>query len=231
MLRAMKDYLRRRVLTRRGIDVEVRRPTFMAGERSGMWTVLPDLLNRDSVVYSFGVGDNLGWELAMVQRFGLTLHAFDPTPASVSWVAQQRLPEQIHFHPIGLAGHDGVCRFSLPRHGSRFNFRPSEAGESSMSVEAPVNRLSTIMKQLGHDRIDVLKIDIEGGEYPALDDMLASGIMPRQLLVEFHHHFPGIGIAKTEAAVRALKIDGYRIFDMSKRGLEIGFVNDAKKQT
>ena len=229
MFRAFKDLCRRQSLTRRGIVREVSRPQFTAGERSGVWTVLPDQLGRDSVVYSFGVGDNLAWDLAMVNQFGLTLHAFDPTPASVQWVSQQKLPSSLRFHPIGVAGHDGTCEFALPSRGSRFNFRPAAkpAEASREIVAAPVNRVTTIMKQLGHHHVDVLKIDIEGGEYPVFDDMLASGIAPRQLLVEFHHHFPGIGIRRTEEVVSKLKKVGYQIFDISNRGLEIGFVKAA----
>ena len=122
-----------------------------------MWAVCPDLLDhRESVVYSFGVGDNLAWDLALAARFGLTVHAFDPTPASVAWVAQQSLPPNLLFHPIGLAGHDGTLNFSLPRRG-RFNFRPAapDTPIDSSSISAPVGRLTTHMQRLpGHNRLD-----------------------------------------------------------------------------
>jgi len=43
------------------------------------WAVWPGSIRRDSVVYSFGVGDSVGWDLEMIERFGATVHAFDPT--------------------------------------------------------------------------------------------------------------------------------------------------------
>jgi hypothetical protein len=92
------------------------------------------------------------------------------------------------------------------------------------SIEAPVNRLTALLDRLGHNRIDVLKIDIEGGEYVVIDDLLSGGIAVKQLLVEFHHHFPGVGIAKTLKAVRDLQKAGYRIFHISERGLEMSFI-------
>ena len=67
-------------------------------------------------------------------------------------------------------------------------------------------------------------MDIEGGEYDVIDDMLQCDIPVRQLLVEFHHHFPSIGLAKTLRAVRALEKAGYRIFHISQRGLEFSFL-------
>ena len=35
-----------------------------------------------------------------------------------------------------------------------------------------VKKLSTIMKELGHQWVDVLKIDIEGNEWPVLEGMI-----------------------------------------------------------
>lgn len=234
MLRTIKNYFRRRRLTVRGIRPELTLPTFTAGDRSGVWTVWHEPLSATSVVYSFGVGDNLAWELALIERFGLQVWAFDPTPASVAWAARQTLPEQLHFHAVGLAGHDGTLRFTLPNRGSRFNFRPSAASTASTStsaaevVEAPVARLATLLSKHGHRAIDVLKIDIEGGEYAALDDFLSADILPRQLLLEFHHHFPGIGLPATERAVTLLRERGYKIFHMSERGLEFSFLRDER---
>jgi FkbM family methyltransferase len=229
MLRAIKNYFRRRQLTRRGIVCQRTLATLTSGDRSGVWTVWPDLLGRHSVVYSFGVGDNLAWDLAMTARFGMTLHAFDPTPASAAWVASQSLPSGLFFHPTGLAGHDGMLRLALPCRGSRFNFRPVAQSPQPQGniVEVPVSRLATHLELLGHDHLDVLKLDIEGGEYAALDDLLASHIPVHQILVEFHHHFPGIGIARTERAVKALADAGYEIFHISDRGLEMSFVSAA----
>jgi FkbM family methyltransferase len=223
-----KNYLRRRRLQTSGIRPAIAFDMFTAGARSGVWSVWPAPLRRDSVVYSFGVGDNLAWDLALVERFGLTVHAFDPTPASVAWVARQALPPGLVFHPIGLAAHDGMLPFSLPSRGSRFNFRPlADARSASNQVEAPVRRLRTLMRELGHERLDVLKMDIEGGEYAAIEDLLANPVNIGQLLIEFHHHFPGIGLPRTVAAIHALERAGYRIFHISERGLEFSFVHES----
>ncbi len=36
----------------------------------------------------------------------------------------------------------------------------------------PVKTLKTIMKELGHDRVDLLKVDVEGSEYAFLEDAI-----------------------------------------------------------
>ncbi len=158
----------------------------------------------------------------MIARFGVTIHAFDPTPASVAWVARQALPSQFHFRAVGLAARDGVARFRAPRRPGGFNFTPATSDDEN-AVAAPVRRLSTLMAELGHARIDVLKLDIEGSEYEVLADMLARESPVEQLLVEFHHNLPGIPFARTETAIRSLVGAGYRLFHVSERGLELSF--------
>ena len=44
-------------------------------------------------------------------------------------------------------------------------------GRGAGSIE--VKKLSTIMQELGHEWVDVLKIDIEGHEWPVLEGMIA----------------------------------------------------------
>jgi hypothetical protein len=48
----------------------------------------------------------------------------------------------------------------------------------------------------------------------------------RQILVEFHHRFPGVGVARTRRAVERLNAGGYRIFFASDSGEEYSFVLD-----
>jgi hypothetical protein len=53
--------------------------------------------------------------------------------------------------------------------------------------------------------------------------MLACRIPVKQLLVEFHHRWPHIGVAKTKRAIQELNAAGYRIFNVSPGGEEYSF--------
>jgi len=87
------------------------------------------------------------------------------------------------------------------------------------------HRLKTVMDNLGHRKIDILKMDIEGAEYKVIDDFLSSGIDVRQLLVEFHHgKFNGISNADTKRAIQKLYNRNYRIFYLSARQREFSFI-------
>ena len=91
----------------------------------------------------------------------------------------------------------------------------------------PVERVRTIMKRLLHEKIDLLKLDIEGAEYGVLRDMLDIGILPTQILVEFHHGKRKKGrvpVSETKNLVERLKGFGYSIFWASESGRELALV-------
>jgi FkbM family methyltransferase len=185
--------------------------------------ICPEGLSPASVIYSFGIGDDLSFEQDLIDRFGLTVHAFDPTPQSLAWVRLQNLPQNLVVHEFGVADYDGVAQFAPPPK-DWVSFSMARTLPRAGFIDAPVRRLSTIMADLGHSHLDLLKMDIEGAEYRAVPDVLSSGIRPAQIMVEFHHRISGIGHRKTRGAIRLLVQAGYRVIDVSPDGNEITFV-------
>jgi FkbM family methyltransferase len=164
--------------------------------------------------------------LALIARFGVTVHAFDPTPRTLQWINAQTLPPRFVFHPWGVAAHDGTGRFSPPHNPGHISHSLIERDTPWPAIEVPVRRLATLLGLLGHESIDLLKMDIEGAEYEVIDDLLSSGVAVDQLLIEFHHRWPEVGIDKTRKAIRQLHDAGYRIFTSSASGEEYGFLKN-----
>lgn len=195
------------------------------GTTYGGYAVVPAALSGSSVVYSFGVGEDASFDLALIERFGARVHAFDPTPRSLAWVEQQSFPQSFVFHPVGVAGADGTLTLHAPPHEDHVSFSPVARKGSGGAVEVPVKTVRTLMAELGHDRVDLLKADVEGGEYDVIADLLANGPRPGQLLLEFHHHLPTIPLARTKRAIADLRAAGYLLFDQSEAGAEMSFVH------
>lgn len=195
------------------------------GTEYGGYAVCPAGLDQHSVVYSFGVGCDVSFDRELIALRRVTVHAFDPTPRSIAWVKAQTLPPEFQFHPWGIADFDGSASFHAPKDPTHVSHTLLEGGNVGAGmVEVPVFRLRTIMNKLGHDRIDILKMDIEGAEYGVLSDVLGSGIPISQILIEFHHHRSGIPVEKTQAAVDALEQAGFRAFHESASGYEFSFL-------
>lgn len=202
---------------------DARLPYLHIGTEYGGWPVLPDRLGLDSIVYAAGVGTDISFDLGVIDRFGCVVEAFDPTPRCLAWIRAQALPPEFRFDPVGVGAEDGEVPFFEPKRADYVSFsaQPGE-GASARPLSFPVRRIGTLMAARNHDRLDVLKIDIEGFEYAVIDDLLASGIRPGQLLVEFHHGMYGIEPKETLDAVEKLKAAGYGIFYVSDAGHEYG---------
>ena len=227
-LRTAFRLAKRRVSALVGLDVwqraEVTVPTARLGAPGGRWTIATSGLGPETVVYACGVGTDVSFELELIDRCGVTVHAFDPTPLSVEWVAAQRFPPAFHFHPYGVADYDGTARFAPPRKRKFASFSMVRGGGVGAGIEAPVRRLDTLCRSLGLPPADVLKLDIEGAEYAVLADLLAGDRRPAQILVEFHHRWREVGAGRTRQAIDRLRGAGYRVADVAPNGLELTFV-------
>ncbi len=197
--------------------------------KDGGWWFTPEGLTDDSIVYSLGVGDDIDFDLAVIEKYGVEVHAFDPTPSSIDMLDATDLPQQFAFHPWAVSASDGSLSLypHLRKDGTKSDIMYTMIAEKETiddAIEVPAYSLSTISEKLGHDRIDLMKMDIEGAEYEVLDGLLSSSIKPTQLLVEFHHRFPGIGLEKTADIIERLRGAGYKIFAISKIGREVSFL-------
>ena len=182
------------------------------GSDYGGYSVDLSAIDSSAIVYSLGIGQDISFDLSLIERFGVNVEAFDPTPKVQKWIASQSLPPEFHFHPEGIARHDGEEAFYLPPREDWVSHSIIPARQyGNQSVRLPVLRLSTAMKRLGHTHIDILKMDIEGAEYAVIEDIVSSEIPVNQLLVEFHHRLSSVGTKKTGQALALLDQYGMKI--------------------
>jgi FkbM family methyltransferase len=153
----------------------------------GGWVVPTSLLSRDSICYLAGVGEDTTFDEALIERFGCQVFAFDPTPKAVRH--GERVAESLpsfHFLAVGLAGSDGNRRFYPPADPSHASYSIDNLQKTTAAVSADCLSLTTLMRRLGHDRIDLLKLDIEGSEYEVLEALREARVEPTVICVEFH---------------------------------------------
>jgi FkbM family methyltransferase len=189
----------------------VRRVERFGSDYGGYW-LDSSMIHSDATIYSLGIGEDVSFDLSLIERFGVDVQAFDPTPSVKKWLASQPLPWQFHFHEVGIAAHDGEEVFYLPPRKDWVSHSVIPARQySNDSLRFAVMRLSTAMKLRGHTRIDVLKMDIEGAEYAVIEEIAREGIPVAQILVEFHHRLSSVGTDKTRTALSQLRKYGMKI--------------------
>jgi len=209
------------------VTIDAETQTTKLGSGYGEWTLITSRLNEKSTVYSFGVGEEAAFDIGLIELIGCKIFAFDPTPKSLDWVKSNISNPDFIMHPFGLSHTDGQMKMYLPKNldhvsGSILNKQSHLKNE----IQANFKRLKTIMNELQHEQIDVLKMDIEGAEYKVIDDIIACGINPGQILIEFHHRFGGIGIRETELAVNKIRNHGYLLYHVSETLEEFSFMHN-----
>jgi FkbM family methyltransferase len=181
-------------------------------------------LSTDAVIYSLGVGTQIEFDLALAAR-GIPVHLFDPTPRSVDFMRGHAGNRLLRYQPIGVWVHDGQARFHFDRAAAAAaevcNASITDLFDRTESFEAPVATLPSLMAHSGHDRIDVLKADIEGAAVAVLEHALDHGIEPAQIVVELErprglremHRF----FARVAALLDRLRARGYRVIRLPRR--------------
>lgn len=187
--------------------------------------ILADSLNSSSVVYSFGIGEDLSFSNKIIEKYGCHVFAFDPTPKAINYVNNHDLSKNclFHFIPIGVANYDGMTKFHLPTNDDYVSGSIEKwQGLKEESILVQVLKLNSIMTELGHNRIDLLKMDIEGTEFNVCEDIVKSGIEINQICVEIHDRFFEDGYKRLKKMIWELNKVGYYL--ASRKGDDLTFV-------
>lgn len=205
-------------------DTQIDRAKRWMGNNYGGFFIHPDALRNTSVVYSFGIGTDISFDTDIIKEYACTVHGFDPTPKSIEWMGNN-LVDGLQFYPYGIYVQNGSYPMHLPLHKEHVSgsvLRTKNVGLETVDVS--MKTLTTIVNELGHTRIDLLKMDIEGAEYEVLADIVRSPIPIGQIAVEFHHRFFVDGIGKTREIITLLNNSGYLVFGVSETGEEVSFI-------
>ena len=186
------------------------------------------LISPASILFSFGVGEDISFDLA-VSKLGLqNIFLFDPTPKAIDYVKKMHLPDNFYFSPIGISDKDEYADFFLPRNDDNVSgsLAVHKQLDSAKVINVQLKKLSTIINELNVQKIDILKMDIEGSEYKVLNNIMMEGIFPTQICIEFHNNFYKNGKKLFKETVDLMSAKGYEIKAISDSGNELLFVRN-----
>lgn len=137
-------------------------------------------LTSESVVWEFG--GHLGrWSQEIMRRYGCLLHVFEPIPEF--FLELERIfadEERVTLHRCAIGAEEGTRTFGMAADGT---------GEFAGGEQVAVTFESVdYLRRLVTGPVDLVAINIEGGEYELLPLLAASGILSdvKMLLVQFH---------------------------------------------
>ncbi|MDG2126618.1 MAG: FkbM family methyltransferase [Fuerstiella sp.] len=157
-------------------------------------------LNENSVVLDVG-GYQGDFTQAMINRFGCRVFVFEPMPLFSEQCTRQFANDpRVSVLPYGLGTSDEQLFVSTSDDASSF-FRHHDTNES---VTAQIRDVSWVWQELDLEHVDLIKVNIEGGEYPLLRRLIETNLIRQvsNIQVQFHDFVEDAELQRNELRQR-----------------------------
>ncbi len=180
------------------------------GTKYGGWYI-PKSFNIDhtTICYSAGAGEDISFDVELVERYRCKINIVDPTPRAIQhfenlknatlhniqfsinnsstefYSIKASSMDLIKFIPYGISSSNSRQKFYLPKNSAHVSCSTVNLQNTSEYFEANCFTLYELMKANNDEKINLLKIDIEGAEYSVIENIVQENLLPDLLLVEF----------------------------------------------
>lgn len=179
------------------------------GTDYGGWIVPLEFINSSSICYSVGAGEDLSFDCELANRFDCSVNIFDPTPRAKKHfqdlkdkisnnekmminntdglyydIDSQKL-NLLSYFDYGLWINSERKKFYAPGNPLNVSCSILNLQKTKDYFEAECKRLSQIMKELNHQKIDLLKLDIEGAEHEVIKSIIEDNLDIKLICIDF----------------------------------------------
>ncbi|MDD4989603.1 MAG: FkbM family methyltransferase [Candidatus Pacebacteria bacterium] len=143
-------------------------------------------LNESSLVIDVG-GYEGQWASDIFSRYGCTIYIFEPVHEFCEKIQKRfKMNKKIIVEELALSNHSGISEIGLDGMSSSLEI------EKEKKERVVVKRALDFFREKHIDHIDLMKINIEGGEYDLLDDLIENDCIKNidNIQVQFHELFP-----------------------------------------
>lgn len=206
----------------------------------GGWNLPESIyLDCDSIIYSAGVGEDISFDILIQEKYKSNIILIDPTERACTHLDEIKQfyktgdpkftgdiqtdylriignskPDFSKFTYVkkGVWSKSAELKFYKPLNQKYVSHTLIENMYSSKYDIVEVDSVKNIMNALGHDHIDVFKIDIEGSEIEVVNQMLEDKIFPKYLCIEFDLKLKKVDYNnETNSLINRLAQSGYEM--------------------
>ena len=212
----------------------------------GSGTIPRNHFNENSICYCVGAGEDISFDCELVQKYNSNVFIFDPTPRAKmhfeclenSIITNTKMPinhsdkdfykttqkelSKLKFFNYGIWSKTESVQFFAPQKEEYVSHSIVNLQKKHATFEAECYTVKDLMSKLGHKKLDLLKLDIEGAEFEVIDNLVKDNLDIDVLYIEFHEIEDFID--KTIECVNKLSTIGYHVIDIKKR--DILFIRD-----
>lgn len=192
------------------------------GTKYGGWVIPRSLFSAQSICYCVGCGEDISFDLGLIREFGCQVYGFDPTPRAIEYVKKHagRNPNY-HFSDVGVWDKQDVLEFYVPKNPNHVSHSLLNLQRTQDYIRVHVKPLQGIMRENGHTRLDLLKLDIEGAEYKVLDSVLENRLDVSVICVEYDEYFSPLdanALSRIKGSMHRLMTYGYALICVQGNG-------------
>jgi FkbM family methyltransferase len=167
------------------------------------------------IIYSFGIGNDISFDIAAAEGFGVPIYMYDPTSGVAEFMEEHEADKRLIFHKEGIYTREAKVKFYTSRKKLNSSLYPIHGKGKHEIVRC--RTLASFMDENGHESIDILKMDVEGVAGDVLAQVMdETHIRPKQIVTEFEVkgiENPLTYLPKILLVAEKLKDNGYLIFN------------------
>ena len=207
------------------------------GSDHGGWTIPAWAASTGGVAVCVGAGEDISFDVAL-NKAGFTVYTLDPTPRAKEHVQAvlraagggpapsiNQSPTEKYdlkgfarnrftFAEVGLWNENTTMRFYAPKNPAHVSHSIVNLQRTDEFFEAKCQTLAAFCVSHQIEKIDILKLDVEGSEYAVLGNILKNESLPGVLCVEFdelRNPLDGGLMDRIAKIVDAMQAAGYRL--------------------
>jgi FkbM family methyltransferase len=206
----------RAALHRRWFERQIKRtpvsgrgePTFL-GSKYGGWIIPSAIVEPGWTCYCVGAGGDVSFDLELIRRFDVRVRCVEPVEEYVTQALHAANGNtRFSAYRAAIARSDGPVRMEHTRHPGSRSLSSTNLYDSHEYIQAPGRTLPSLMRELGDERMDLLKLDIEGGEYDVLPALDLRALEVKVLAIQIHHNR---SVAQAQRLIEHLLTTGYEL--------------------
>lgn len=180
------------------------------GSIYGGWSIPKKFNAKDKYFLCAGAGEDISFDCELAELFQCKVITMDPTPRAFQHYSEVKQSVErgqncftnagdkeyqyvinssnftkIVYYPYGFSEHDGMCKFFFPQNKENVSCSISNLQNTDEYFEAKCLNYKSILKQMNIEAFCLVKLDVEGAEYGAINSIVESGRIPDVLCVDF----------------------------------------------
>ncbi|HEX4467090.1 MAG TPA: FkbM family methyltransferase [Solirubrobacteraceae bacterium] len=178
------------------------------GTKYGGWMIPAGLIEPGWTCYCIGAGGDVSFDLELIESYGArVVRAFDAVE-SLAESAREAGAGVAGFsaHHAAIATEDGPLRMQVTHDSQSQSVSSAGLYESDRFITLPGRTLPSLMAELGDDHVDLIKMDIEGGEYDVMPAIDLAAIGVKVFSIQLHHTG---SVAQARGLIEGLAAAGY----------------------